>query len=247
MDKMPSPAAMRAHLRTLELLCNSFHSISLSIVAALAVLVSTVLQAHAAFVMTLQQVGPNVVGTGSGSLDTSSLTIASGGSTPIVIRPESGLVTLGIGGSDYEELSGFTGPSSFGSGALTFGSSGTGDLVGMDYQVGYIEAPTGYVSGSALSDSATWPSATFSSLGITTGTYTWIWGDGATADSFTLEIVPADVPEPSTWAMMAAGIGVMLAFRRRRRSWNASIVPGAVDGGGEVLPQMPPEAPISPL
>ena len=53
--------------------------------------------------------------------------------------------------------------------------------------------PQGYVSGNPLSGTATYDNATFASLGITPGTYTWTWGTGV--DSFTLQIGPAGVPD----------------------------------------------------
>ena len=64
--------------------------------------------------------------------------------------------------------------------------------------------PDGYVSGSPLSDTATYDSQTFSSLGATPGTYEWTWGTGPN-QNFTLVIGAAAVPEPSTWAMMLLG------------------------------------------
>jgi hypothetical protein len=63
--------------------------------------------------------------------------------------------------------------------------------------------PSGYVSGTSLSDTSTYDGATFASLGVTPGVYKWTWGSGTNADSFKLDIVA--VPEPSTWIMMLAG------------------------------------------
>jgi hypothetical protein len=63
--------------------------------------------------------------------------------------------------------------------------------------------PQGYASDSPLSDTATYLSQTFSSLGVTPGRYEWTWGTGAN-QSFTLVIGTA-VPEPSTWVMMVLG------------------------------------------
>jgi hypothetical protein len=65
----------------------------------------------------------------------------------------------------------------------------------------------------------TFDNATFASLNVIPGTYTWTWGTGAHADSFTLQIGPAGVPEPSTWALMLAGFGLIgfAAMRKGKR------------------------------
>ena len=80
----------------------------------------------------------------------------------------------------------------------------------------------GYVSGGALSSNATWDNQTFSSLGVTPGEYEWTWGSGAHADSFTLDIVTAAVPEPSSVGLVALplGLGMLLAAQRRRAARN---------------------------
>jgi hypothetical protein len=75
------------------------------------------------------------------------------------------------------------------------------------------------MSGDPLSDTSTYDNATFASLGATPGTYTWTWGSGAHADSFTLQIGAAAVPEPSTWAMMLLGFaGLGFAGHRKARN-----------------------------
>jgi PEP-CTERM motif len=79
--------------------------------------------------------------------------------------------------------------------------------------------PTGYVSDSPLSDTATYAGETFSSLGVTPGVYESTWGTG-TNQNFTLDVVAGAVPEPSTWAMMGLGFGLLglLGYRKTRVS-----------------------------
>ena len=80
--------------------------------------------------------------------------------------------------------------------------------------------PLGYVSGTPLSATDTYANQTFSSLGLTPGTYTTTWGTGAHADFLTVQVGPAAVPEPS--ALVTAGLGMLvcggLACRRRKRA-----------------------------
>jgi hypothetical protein len=78
--------------------------------------------------------------------------------------------------------------------------------------------PIGYVSGSALSDTSTYDNATFNSLGVTPGTYVWTWGSGANADSFTLNIGAAVVPEPSSLLLLGAAFAVLLFVVRARQA-----------------------------
>ena len=89
--------------------------------------------------------------------------------------------------------------------------------VGVNFREHSFFVPAGYVSDSPLSDTATYASQTFASLGATPGRYEWTWGSGAN-QNFTLDIGTV-VPEPSTWAMMALGFaGLGLAGWRHRRT-----------------------------
>jgi hypothetical protein len=76
-----------------------------------------------------------------------------------------------------------------------------------------IIVPTGYVSGSALSDSAIYHSASFATLGVTPGTYVWKWGSGAN-QNFTLQIGPATnstkITNISSRAFVQTGQNVMI-------------------------------------
>ena len=61
-------------------------------------------------------------------------------------------------------------PASFGPGSAAFPSSTTGDSVFLEDFGLDIDVPQGYVSGTALSSSATFDNATLASLGVTPGT-----------------------------------------------------------------------------
>jgi hypothetical protein len=186
----------------------------------------SVLPAHAAYVVTLTQEvigGVNdVVANGSGAIDLTGLSFKFDSTEVSGIAPSSGQIGTGIGLTSLPvavlDYGGFTGPPSFGSGGITFASSGSGDQVGILVVSGDLQVPFGYVSGHTLSDTATYDNATFASLGVTPGVYTWTWGSALNgdADSFTLKVVaPTGVPEPSTWAVMLVGFAVLgfAAFR----------------------------------
>ena len=75
--------------------------------------------------------------------------------------------------------------------------------------------PEGYVSGNALSSSATWNNATFASLGVTPGTYVWTWGTGAN-QNFTLIIGRAGAPDGgSTVSLLSVALLGLAAVRRK--------------------------------
>jgi hypothetical protein len=164
--------------------------------------------AEAGYVVDLTQEGSNVVANGSGAIDLTGLTFVhtfSGGPGEIIphefiLSGFTQAIGIGAGLGAIDLYSGVTEPANFGSGGLTKASSTTGDPVGI---FGALGVPQGYASDSPLSDSATYLSQTFSSLGATPGTYKWTWGSGAN-QSFTLVIGTA-VPEPSTWVMMVLG------------------------------------------
>ena len=182
-----------------------------------AVFVSTI-SAHAAFILTLSQVGNNVVVNGGGTLNTTALTLGNTNTalaSPGIV-PSAANIIAGAPGATFATYSGITGPANFGTGTGAGADTGTGSLVSVVGSVGYIRVPTGYVSGATLSDTATFNNATLATLGFTPGTYTYTWGAGtANADSF---VVTSDVPEPSTWTLLGLGAvtGGLMAVRRRQ-------------------------------
>jgi len=166
--------------------------------------------AQAGYNVTLQEIGPDVVATGSGVIDLTGLTFA--GSTTTVgseIRPWNNPFGILTGpatatSADLYNAGNWSGPVAFGCCSGRLASSGSGDLVGVFGGVHYlgrffepaVYVPAGYVSGTALSDSATYNNATFATLGVTPGTYVWTWGPGAN-QNFTLLIIPSSNPTPT--------------------------------------------------
>ena len=162
--------------------------------------------AQAGYIVTLQQVGPNVVATGSGAINLTGLTFSQSSSLNPGLRPHilgvygGTFILTGPTSSSVNSYLGGTGPTSFGAlfAGVSFASSGSGDMVGIsvDYWGDvHIIVPTGYVSGTFLSDSATYNDQTIAILGVTPGTYVWAWGTGAN-QNFTLQISTPPIPGP---------------------------------------------------
>jgi hypothetical protein len=114
----------------------------------------------------------------------------------------------------------FTGPSDFGPGtgtAFTIPDSGLGSVFGLIFAEQRLFVPAGYQSGDLLQGTSTYENETFASLGMEVGTYTWSWGAGDTADSFTLE-VGNPVPLPSAVLLLGGGLIGLLGLRRKLKN-----------------------------
>lgn len=178
---------------------------------------------RAATIVTLEQAGSDVVATASGSIDLTGLTFqysSSGGANDVVASQAT--IAFKNGGT-IDVYSGITGPSSFGSGSITFASSQTGDVFGVIGYMNNIQLPGGYVSGAVLSSTLTWDNTTLAALGVTPGTYTWTWGSGDHADSVTLYAgvtPPTEAPEPGSVLLLSAGFAGFagLTLRKHRRA-----------------------------
>jgi hypothetical protein len=147
--------------------------------------------AEAGYIVTLQQVGTDVVATGSGVIDLTGLSIV-GHHVPTLtdIEPANGGIFTGATAFADVYRGDVSGPTRFGSGSATYTNNASGDMVGIYAVFGNIVVvPTGYVSGTALSDTAIWSGKTFATLGVNPGMYIWTWGSGAN-QNFTLQLLP---------------------------------------------------------
>ena len=185
------------------------------LLSLLAILAFSVSPARADYIVTLLQVGPNAVATGSGAINLTGLSVGDPGVTiDAQIRANLGFIATGPNGVNVNFFGGATGPTSFGSGFnYIAANSGSGDQIAI-FGSGFIGLPEGYMSNSLLSSSATWSGATFASLGVTPGTYVWSWGTGAN-QSFTLQIGEgATVPElGSSIALLFLSLGALFGGR----------------------------------
>jgi hypothetical protein len=164
----------------------------------------------------LNQVGPDVVATGSGALDLTGLTFFAAVGATAVVQPSTGTIQTGPTTSSVSIYRGISGPTSFGSGGNTVANSGTGDFVGIQGVSGMLVVPVGYVSGTLLSDTSTYNSATFSTLGVTPGTYEWTWGTGAN-QNFTLNAIAPAVPDSgSTFGLLCLALVTLFGVARFR-------------------------------
>jgi len=174
-----------------------------TLVSALLLGLTSALQGAVTF--SIQEIGSDVVFTGSGTIDLEGLGAPASAGWSGSVSPSNAWAIVGAGGdADVYTVSVF--PTNIGSGGTTFADANTGDLFGVFKSHLYV--PQDYISGSSLLGTSTFSGQSLASLGLTEGVYTWSWGSGGNADSATLTI--SAVPEPGTWAL-AAGI-VSLGF-----------------------------------
>jgi len=177
--------------------------------------------ARAAILVTATEVGSDVVVSASGTANLAGLAVYTlgGAGLPGMTPAESVMAVGDVAGGSFDSYQALSGPASFGPGDTSVPTSGTGDLFAVS-QVGgvlILIVPESYASGSALEATNVYEGQSFASLGMTAGTYVWTWGSGADADSFTLQVGAAVVPEPSSFALaVLGGLGLLGAFGRRR-------------------------------
>jgi hypothetical protein len=180
-------------------------------------------RAKAEFIVNVEQVGPNVMVTGSGTLDLSGLTKDESFGSSALINPSQGLVSFGPNpGVNVDAYFGFTGPLAIGPGFETLASTSSGDAVGIIASENQLIVPQGFMGGS-LSASMTFDNTTIADLGLLTGTFTWSWTATPSApdDSFGINIGTTTVtPLPAALPLFATGLGALglLGWRRKRKA-----------------------------
>jgi len=208
-----STNSMKTTIPSLKLFRFALATLAVTITCGLSV--ST---AQAGYIVSLQEVGSNVVGTGSGAFNLAGLIGPQGGNVhESGVRGNPGFIGLGNPlGAEIDGYSGLTGPASFGSGVAVFSpSTDSGNTVSLNANfagsgAARLFVPHGYVSDTDLSSSATWNNATFLTLGVTPGTYVWTWGTGPN-QNFTLKIGTSTVPDHgSTFGLLFISLIALL-------------------------------------
>ena len=165
--------------------------------------------------MNINQVGSDVIMSGSGTVNTADLSFGGTGDIQTMIDAAYGeAFTGGDMPTAAEYYTGVSGPGAFGpgTGSIIYADSAAGDFMGLFGLISRLYLPEGYVSEDQLDGTATFENNTVAGMGLQEGQYVWTWGSGGNADSLTLNITP----EPTTMAMLAIGATTLLRRRRRK-------------------------------
>src|SRR5215472_8855409 len=121
--------------------------------ACVVLLLASQATSRADVIINVQQVGGDVVATGSGSIDTTDLMFIGNTSNAALVWAGFPLGSFAVVGGttlvSEDVYNGITGPSSFGSGGQFFATSGSGDVFGVVAD-NVLDLPSGYISGSPL-------------------------------------------------------------------------------------------------
>lgn len=141
------------------------------------------------FNVTISQVGPDVIWSGLGSFDLSALTSTGTGSLSSGFDAGSAIWAIGTSGETDTYSGVVTYPTTFGIGGIPVTSS-SGSIIGIlpGPSGRSLFVPSGYVSNTNISGSATYESQTISGMGLTSGTYTWSWGSGGNTSTLVMTI-----------------------------------------------------------
>lgn len=139
-----------------------------------------------ALILTVTEVGSDVVFFGEGSLNLLGLNFVESSSIGPGYEADTAIWAVGSGG-DFDAYDGvnLTYPSNFGSGTDA-ATSGDGSIFGIltgGASGRVLIVPSGYTSGTYLSGSCTFSTNTIVGMGLIPGTYVYNWGSGTNMDS----------------------------------------------------------------
>ena len=192
--------------------------------AAFAVGIATfgppVMTANAAVIVTVQEVGQNVVFESTGSLDVTGLTPIDQSNTIGFVRGTEGFVFGVVSNIEVDAYAATSVPTAFGGTestnpdtfvATSPPDSAFGALIGPPT----IRLPLGYTSGTPLIFEMVFFDQSLMTMELTPGTYVWTL---ANDDTVTLQIDdPFEVTAPPTLPVLGAAIVGLGLIRRRRR------------------------------
>lgn len=173
--------------------------------------------AHASLIITIQQSGSNVVASGTGTLTTAGLSSNFNGSGTNA-QINSGTAAIGVGAATiYNSYSlTVTGSSNYGSATnQSFSGTGTGVPVAIFPAFGVLQVSSTYVSGTTLTDTATWTGQTLAGMNLAPGSYSETYKQGSITDSISINILP--VPEPAAFGVITTA-GLVALNRRRSKA-----------------------------
>ena len=174
---------------------------------------------QASVVFAFEEVGADVIGTLSGSLDLTGLSFTLTNKSGIGIQASTGTLFSGVDALHGEamQVDGVLPPGwSFGSGGLSLATATTGDVFALNNLSGQLRLILGadYSSNDPLSGTLLFAGQSFLSMGITPGAYAF----DLPADTVTISFGVAAVPLPASGLLLAGtlGFGAMAARRRRK-------------------------------
>jgi collagen type VII alpha len=142
------------------------------------------------FNVTVTQVGPDVVWSGSGSFNLSSLTLSGTQNIGSGLNAGSAIWAIGPLTTVRQYTGSMTFPSTFGTSGSYPPPSDSGSTFGI---IGggpsrTLLVPDGYTSGSTISGTVTYANTTIAGMGLNSGTYVWSWGSGGSASTVVMTI-----------------------------------------------------------